>query len=104
MTMATIPTKSVPFSKPLPTAFPARRRIVVFQPHRYTRTQALIDEFARCFYQSDVLLLTEIYAASEKPIPGISGELLAKRIAAHGHHDLHFCPTLEETVAKLRAW
>ena len=62
-----------------------------FQPHRYTRTQALMDEFARCFYHSDVLLMTEIYAASEKPIPGITGELLAKRIAAHGHHDLHFC-------------
>jgi UDP-N-acetylmuramate--alanine ligase len=82
--------------------FPKRRRIVVFQPHRYTRTQALMDEFARCFYQSDVLLLTEIYAASEKPIPGITGELLAKNISAHGHHDLHFCADLEETLEKLR--
>jgi UDP-N-acetylmuramate--alanine ligase len=82
--------------------FPKRRRIVVFQPHRYTRTQALKDEFARCFYQSDVLLLTEIYAASEKPIPGITGEVLAKNIVAHGHHDLHFCPTLEETLERLR--
>jgi UDP-N-acetylmuramate--alanine ligase len=83
--------------------FPKRRRIVVFQPHRYTRTQALMDEFARCFYQSDVLLLTEIYAASEKPIPGITGELLAKNIAAHGHHELHFCANLEETLEKLRS-
>ncbi len=81
--------------------FPSRRRIVVFQPHRYSRTRALLDEFARCFYHSDVLLMTEIYAASEKPIEGISGELLAKRIAAHGHHELHFCPTLEEMVAEL---
>jgi len=83
--------------------FPARRRIVVFQPHRYTRTQALMDEFARCFYHSDVLFMTEIYAASEKPIPGITGELLAKRIGVYGHHDLHFCPTLEETLEALRA-
>jgi UDP-N-acetylmuramate--alanine ligase len=83
--------------------FPKRRRIVVFQPHRYTRTQALMDDFARCFYQSDVLLLTEIYAASEKPIPGITGELLARNIAAHGHHDLYFCANLEETLEKLRA-
>jgi UDP-N-acetylmuramate--alanine ligase len=87
----------------LANCFPSRRRIVVFQPHRYTRTQALLDEFACCFYQSDVLFLTEIYAASEKPIPGITGELMAKRIAAHGHHDLHFCPTLEETVEKLQS-
>lgn len=82
--------------------FPTRRRIVVFQPHRYTRTQALQDEFARCFYHSDVLLMTEIYAASEQPIPGITGELLARRVGAHGHHDLHFCPTLEEALEKLR--
>ncbi len=83
--------------------FPTHRRLVVFQPHRYTRTRALLDEFARCFYQSDVLLMTDIYAASEKPIPGISGELLAQRIAAHGHQDLHYCPTLEETLEKLRS-
>jgi len=83
--------------------FPRRRRIVVFQPHRYSRTHALMADFARCFYQSDVLLLTEIYAASEKPIPGITGELLAKNIAAHGHHDLYFCANLDAVVEKVRS-
>lgn len=81
--------------------FPDRRRIVAFQPHRYTRTHALMDQFARCFYHSDVLLLTEIYAASEKPIPGINGRNLARSIISHGHHDLHFCPTMEEMLERL---
>lgn len=54
-----------------------------------------MEQFARCFYESNVLLLTEIYAASEKPIPGVTGEALLERIAAHGHHDLHFCRDLE---------
>jgi UDP-N-acetylmuramate--alanine ligase len=83
--------------------YPDRRRIVAFQPHRYTRTQALMDQFSRCFYHSDVLLLTEIYAASEKPIPGITGSKLMQQIAAHGHHDLHFCPGQEEMIEKLTA-
>lgn len=81
--------------------FPDRRRIVVFQPHRYTRTAALMDDFSRSFYQSDVLFLTEIYAASEKPIDGVTGKVLAERIAAHGHHELYFCPDLEEVLDKL---
>lgn len=83
--------------------YPNRRRVVAFQPHRYTRTQALMDQFARCFYHSDVLFLTEIYAASEKPIPGINGTRLAQHITAHGHHDLHFCTTCEDMLEKLSA-
>ncbi|MGV8073922.1 MAG: UDP-N-acetylmuramate--L-alanine ligase [Syntrophobacteraceae bacterium] len=85
----------------LANCFPDRRRIVAFQPHRYTRTYALMDQFARCFYDSDVLLLTEIYAASEKPIPGVTGSRLAQHITDHGHHDLHFCSTLEDMIEKL---
>jgi len=81
--------------------FPDRRRIVAFQPHRYSRTQALLDQFARSFYHSDVLLLTEIYAASEPPIPGITGSLMMQRIAEHGHHDILFCPTLEDMAGRL---
>ncbi|HOV86618.1 MAG TPA: UDP-N-acetylmuramate--L-alanine ligase [Syntrophobacteraceae bacterium] len=81
--------------------FPNRRRIVAFQPHRYSRTHALREQFARCFYHSDVLLTTEIYAASEKPIEGVTGEGLAREIASHGHHDLHYCRTLEEMLEKL---
>lgn len=87
----------------LANCFPDRRRIVVFQPHRYTRTQALMDQFSRCFYHSDLLLLTEIYAASERPIPGITGARLAEQVAAHGHHDLEFHATFEELSRRLQA-
>ena len=59
----------------------SRRTVVLFQPHRYTRTQALWDEFCKAFLQSDVLLLTDIYPASEEPIPGITAEALAQAIA-----------------------
>jgi UDP-N-acetylmuramate--alanine ligase len=81
--------------------YPDRRRIIAFQPHRFTRTQALLEQFSRCCYHCDALLISEIYAASEKPIPGVTGQALVKEIAAHGHHDLHFCPTLEEMHDKL---
>ena len=61
-------------------AFPERRLIVVFQPHRYTRTRALFKEFLEAFEEADVLLLTEIYPASERPLPGITGEALFKAL------------------------
>jgi UDP-N-acetylmuramate--alanine ligase len=60
---------------------PGRRLVVAFQPHRYTRTQALWDDFKGCFEEADALLLIEIYAASEDPIPGVSSERLAREIA-----------------------
>jgi UDP-N-acetylmuramate--alanine ligase len=85
----------------LANCYPDRRRIVAFQPHRYSRTAALMDQFARCFYHSDVLLISEIYAASEKPIPGVTGSRLAEQIGAHGHHDLRFCATVEEMTEHL---
>ncbi|GKT08243.1 UDP-N-acetylmuramate--L-alanine ligase [Desulforhabdus sp. TSK] len=83
--------------------FPDRRRIVAFQPHRYSRTQALMDQFARCFYHSDVLFVSEIYAASEKPIPGVSGARLVEQIGAHGHSNLHFCAGVDDMLEKLSA-
>jgi UDP-N-acetylmuramate--alanine ligase len=57
---------------------------VIFQPHRYTRTQLLLDEFATAFRDADSILLLDIYPASEPPIPGITGELLANRITEDG--------------------
>ncbi len=87
----------------LANCYPDRRRIIAFQPHRYSRTQALMEQLARCFYHSDALFMTEIYAASEKPIPGITASRLLEEIAAHGHHDLHFCPTIDEMVDQLDA-
>jgi len=67
-----------------------RRLVVAFQPHRYTRTRDLLQEFTTAFNDADVLFTTEIYAASEDPIPGVSGEGLANAIRAHGHRDVSF--------------
>jgi UDP-N-acetylmuramate--alanine ligase len=67
-----------------------RRVVVAFQPHRYTRTRDLLPEFATAFNDADVLFLTQIYAASEDPIPGVNGRALAEAIEAHGHRDVTF--------------
>ncbi len=72
--------------------WPDSRKVVVFQPHRYSRTQALFDDFTRSFYQSDVLLVLPIYAAGEKRIEGLSGQDLCEGIKAHGHKEV-FCAT-----------
>jgi UDP-N-acetylmuramate--alanine ligase len=64
------------------------RIIVVFQPHRYTRTQKLYEEFLGAFAEADQLIVTDIYAASEKPIEGVSAAVLCEGIRAHGHRDV----------------
>lgn len=79
-----------------------RRLVVLFQPHRYTRTQALFDEFARSFYDAEVVLLTDIYAASEDPIPGVSAERLAHEIERYGHRQASYAGSLEAAGARLR--
>ncbi len=65
-----------------------RRVITVFQPHRYTRTYHLRREFLTAFYQSDVLIVMDIYPAGEAPIPGVHARDLAEGIAAHGHREV----------------
>ena len=65
-----------------------RRLVVFFQPHRYTRTKHLYDDFARAFYEADVLRLADIYAASEEPIEGINSQNLAASIEQFGHRDV----------------
>jgi UDP-N-acetylmuramate--alanine ligase len=60
--------------------FPQRRLVTVFQPHRYSRTQICWSDFLNCFQQTDVLFLTDIYAAGEKPIDGINGQKLLEEI------------------------
>src|SRR5262245_7416689 len=67
-----------------------RRVITVFQPHRYTRTFHLKREFLTAFYQSDVLVVMDIYPAGEAPIPGVHARDLAEGIAAHGHREVHY--------------
>src|SRR5207244_11830863 len=58
-----------------------KRILTIFQPHRYTRTQALRDEFGRAFEDTDVLVVADIYPASEAPIPGVSGQTIMDAIA-----------------------
>jgi len=65
-----------------------RRVVTVFQPHRYTRTLHLRQEFLTAFYQADVLLVMDIYPAGESPIPGVHARDLAEGIAAHGHREV----------------
>jgi UDP-N-acetylmuramate--alanine ligase len=77
-----------------------RRTVVVFQPHRFTRVKALLSEFARAFYDADVLAVTDIYPAGEAPIPGVTAEAVAAAIADHGHKDV----TLVKDLAQVPAW
>ncbi len=69
-----------------------RRVVCLFQPHRYTRTRDLLEDFKTAFNDADVLLVTDVYAASEEPIPGISGGALADGIRACGHRDVTHVP------------
>jgi UDP-N-acetylmuramate--alanine ligase len=73
-----------------------RRLVVLFQPHRYTRTAALREDFARSFYDADVVLLLDIYAASEDPIPGVSSQSLAEEIEKFGHRNVRYVGGVEQ--------
>ena len=71
-------------------AFPRRRLVVAFQPHRYSRTKALLPEFFPVFGRAGLVLVTEIYAASEIPLAGVSGRAVYEGIRASGHPAVHF--------------
>ena len=80
-----------------------RRIHVIFQPHRYTRTYHLMDEFARSFMQADQLYVLDIYAASEKPIEGVTAEVLVERIRQFGHHSVQYAGTIDRAVEAVLA-
>ena len=80
-----------------------RRTVVLFQPHRFTRTRALWDDFAAAFDQADLLLLTDIYPASEEEIPGVSAEALARAIAERGHRHAEWAGDLKAATEHLAA-
>ena len=75
-----------------------RRIHVIFQPHRYTRTYHLMDEFARSFMQADRLYVLDIYAASEKPIEGVTAEVLVERIRGFGHRSAEYVGSMDRAV------
>ncbi|MBI5489195.1 MAG: UDP-N-acetylmuramate--L-alanine ligase [Deltaproteobacteria bacterium] len=78
------------------------RIVAVFQPHRYSRVARLADEFTRAFNRADHLIVTEIYAAGEEPLPGVAASKLANAIRLHGHRDAQFIPDLAAVVAHLQ--
>jgi UDP-N-acetylmuramate--alanine ligase len=80
-----------------------RRVHVIFQPHRFTRTRDLMDEFATAFADADTLLLLDIYPASEKPIAGVTSEALAERIARAGKRDVHCVPSFASAAEQVSA-
>jgi UDP-N-acetylmuramate--alanine ligase len=80
----------------------SRRLVVLFQPHRYTRTRDLAGEFAHAFDQADLLFMTEIYAAGETPIPGVSGERLAEAVRAAGHPSVTWVERRDALAERVR--
>ena len=78
-----------------------RRLIVAFQPHRYSRTAQLLDEFGPAMSDADEVVLTDIYAAGEEPIPGITIEALAESIRRGAGRPVHVVPSLDEMIARL---
>lgn len=78
-----------------------KRIVAAFQPHRYTRTQALREQFATAFRGVDKLFLTDIYGASEKPIAGVNGETLVEAVTATGQRDVMYEPDLDRLAEQL---
>ncbi len=95
------PTEIVATLKTVKECWPERRLVLVFQPHRYTRTEALYDRFVKSFNQAEILLITPIYPAGEDPIEGVDGEWLAKGIREHGHREVIYCPDHQTALQSL---
>jgi UDP-N-acetylmuramate--alanine ligase len=79
------------------------RLIAVFQPHRYTRTLHLMDEFARAFHQADQVYVLDVYAASEKPIEGVTAQALTEKMHGFGHRSATYSGTIEQAVESVLA-
>ena len=82
-------------------AYSDRRIVVLFQPHRYSRTAALMDDFARAFNDADVVLIAPVYAAGEAPIEGATGAAVAAATAQHGHREVRAVDSIDAGVAAL---
>ncbi len=82
-------------------AWPKRRLVVMFQPHRYSRTKGLFKEFCTAFHDADFLFMTDIYPASEDPIPGVTSQALLEQIRAHGQKNVHYVPELNNIASQV---
>ncbi len=85
-------------------AYPSSRIVVAFQPHRFTRTKAFFGEFCKSFEEVDKLFLSEVYAASEKPIPGVSGQSLAQGVRQVSAVDVSYCQDFDTLIAEAEAY
>ena len=83
--------------------WPGRRVVLAFQPHRYTRTHDLIDDFARVLCEADVLLVTEVYAAGEAPIANADGRALCRAVRSRGRVEPVFVDSVQELPGALAA-
>ena len=79
------------------TARQTGRLVGVFQPHRYSRTMKLAGDFGKALTALDLAVVTDVYPAGEKPIAGVSGQLVYDHLIAEGHTNAHYCPTLADT-------
>ena len=84
------------------TCWPDKRIVVVFQPHRYTRTQALFDEFIHAFADTDMVVMLPIYAASEKKIEGVSSHAICEGIRMNSHKDVTHMEDREALIPHLK--
>ncbi len=82
-------------------AWPNKRLVVLFQPHRYTRTEALFKEFQTCFHRADLLVMTDIYAASEEPLEGVTSAGLLEAAKKHGQKHTMYMEQVEDMAVEL---
>ena len=96
------PTEIVATLEALRQAYPNRRVVLAFQPHRYTRTRDLIDDFGRALSGADALLVTEVYAAGEAPIAGADGRAICRAVRGRGQVEPVFVEKVEDLAAAVR--
>ncbi len=82
-------------------SWPLRRLVVLFQPHRYSRTEQLFKEFQTAFHNADVLFMTDIYAASEQPIAGITSRILLNDIEKYGQRKTYYVAELDQLAREV---
>ncbi len=95
------PTEVAATLEALRQGYPGRRLVLAFQPHRYTRTHDLIDDFSKALSKADALLVTEVYAAGEAPIPGADGRAICRAVRGRGNVEPIFVDKVEQLAESL---
>ncbi len=81
--------------------FPERRIVAAFQPHRFSRTKALLEEFGTAFFEADCVVVTDIYPAGEQPLQGVDGAAVVEALRSHGQREVHRVGRVEDLPAAL---